>query len=67
MTPIRPRKNGKKGFDRSVDSSVELGFGLCFQQIVYGGVGRWLRDAGRGLWRAKRAYRRNRRDRRDRA
>jgi hypothetical protein len=48
ITPIGPRKNGKKGFDRSVDRSVELGFDLCHQQIVYGGVGRWLKDAGRG-------------------
>jgi len=44
----------KKGFDRPVDRSVELGLGLCYQQSVYGGWGHWLRDAGRGLWRAAR-------------
>jgi hypothetical protein len=36
---IQGRKNVKKGFDRSVDRSVELGLGLCFQQNVYGGWG----------------------------
>jgi hypothetical protein len=34
---IRPLKNTKRGFDRSVDSPFELGFDLCFQQNVYGG------------------------------
>jgi hypothetical protein len=34
LTAIEAMKNGKKGFDRSVDSSVELGFDLCFQQNV---------------------------------
>jgi hypothetical protein len=36
---IRHRKNAKKGFDRSVDRAVELGFGFCFQQKCYGGWG----------------------------
>jgi hypothetical protein len=39
LTAIGALKNGKKGFDRSVDRSVELGFDLCFQQNVYGGWG----------------------------
>jgi hypothetical protein len=30
-------KNGKKGFDRSVDRPVELHFAFYFQQNVYGG------------------------------
>jgi hypothetical protein len=30
-TAIGALKNRKKGFDRSVDRSVELHFGLCFQ------------------------------------
>ena len=55
---IEVLKNGKRGFDRSVDRSVELGFGFCFQQSGYGGWGPWLRNAGRGL--------RNRRNRRNR-
>jgi hypothetical protein len=29
-------KNIKNGFDRPVDRSVELGFGLCFQQNLMG-------------------------------
>jgi hypothetical protein len=37
LNAIRGRKNAKKGFDRSVDRSVELGFDLCFQQNAYGG------------------------------
>jgi len=45
---IGPLKNTKKGFDRSVDRSVELGLGFCYQQSVYGGWGHWVRDAGRG-------------------
>jgi hypothetical protein len=36
---IQGRKNAKKGFDRSVDSAVELGLGVCFQQNAYGGWG----------------------------
>jgi hypothetical protein len=48
LSPIRPLKNAKKGFDRPVDRSVELHFGLCLQQSVYGGVGVWLKDIGRG-------------------
>jgi hypothetical protein len=39
----------KNGFDRPVDRSAELGLGLCFQQNLYGGWGRWLKDAGRRL------------------
>src|SRR6478609_4641258 len=39
LSLIGALKNGKKGFDRSVDSSVELGFGFCFQQNTYGGWG----------------------------
>ena len=34
---IEGLKSEKKGFDRSVDSSVELGFDFCFQQNAYGG------------------------------
>jgi len=56
-------KRPKKGFDRSVDSPVELHFDFCFQQNAYGGWVGVLRDAGRGLWRAERAYRRDRRNR----
>jgi hypothetical protein len=37
LSRIEALKNGKKGFDRSVDSSVELGFGVCFQQSSMGG------------------------------
>jgi hypothetical protein len=40
LSGIEGRKNGKKGFDRSVDRSVELHFRFCFQQKCYGGVGR---------------------------
>jgi len=36
---IRPLKNTKKAFDRSVDRSVELRLGLCYQQNVYPRVG----------------------------
>jgi hypothetical protein len=39
LSLIGALKNGKKGFDRSVDSSVELWFGFCFQQNAYGGGG----------------------------
>ena len=34
LTSIEAPKNAKKGFDRSVDSAVELGLGFCFQQNV---------------------------------
>jgi hypothetical protein len=37
LTAIGALKNGKKGFDRSVDRSVELGFDICFQQNAMGG------------------------------
>jgi len=37
MTPIRPAKTTEKGFDRSVDRSVELHLGFCLQQNAYGG------------------------------
>jgi hypothetical protein len=37
MTSIRLAKTAKKGFDRSVDRSVELHFDFCFQQNAYGG------------------------------
>jgi len=37
LAAIGAVKNGKKGFDRSVDRPVELHFGFCFQQNVYGG------------------------------
>jgi hypothetical protein len=37
LSLIEALKNGKKGFDRPVDRSVELGFGFCFQQSTYGG------------------------------
>src|SRR5215472_11845929 len=66
LSLIEALKNGKKALRPVGHRSVELGFGFCFQQNAYGGVGLWLRDAGRGPWRAKRAYRRNRRDRRHR-
>jgi hypothetical protein len=42
-------KNTKKELRPVGDRSVEWHFGFCFQQNVYGGVGLWLRDAGRGL------------------
>jgi hypothetical protein len=41
-------KNAKKGFDRSVDRSVELRLGLCYQQKSYPGVGRGLRGQAEG-------------------
>jgi hypothetical protein len=48
---IGPLKNTKKGFDRSVDRSVELGLGFCYQQSGYGGgslaEGRRQRDVAR--------------------
>jgi hypothetical protein len=34
---VRPAKNAKTGFDRSVDRPVELHFTFCFQQNAYGG------------------------------
>jgi hypothetical protein len=34
MTRFDWLKTQKKDFDRSVDRSVELGFGVCLQQIV---------------------------------
>ena len=37
MGQIRPLKNTKKGFDRSVDRAVEWHFSFCFQQRSYGG------------------------------
>jgi hypothetical protein len=37
LSLIEALKSGKKGFDRSVDRSVELGFDFCFQQNAYGG------------------------------
>jgi hypothetical protein len=37
LNRIGALKSGKKGFDRSVDRAVELGFGLWFQQKRYGG------------------------------
>jgi hypothetical protein len=37
LTATRALKNGKTGFDRSVDRTVELGFDFCFQQNAYGG------------------------------
>jgi len=48
------KKRGRQPFDRP----FELGFGVCFQQNVYAGVGVWLRDTGRGpqkdreIWRS---------------
>jgi len=45
---IRGLKNAKKGFDRSVDRSVELGLGLCYQQKSYPRVGRGLRGQAEG-------------------
>jgi len=39
LTAIEALKNGKKGFDRSVDRPVELRFDFCFQQNAYGGWG----------------------------
>jgi len=49
LTAIEALKNAKNGFDRSVDRSVELHFGLCFQQRRMGGGVFWLKDTGRGL------------------
>jgi hypothetical protein len=37
LNRIEALKNEKKGFDRSVDRTVELGFDFCFQQDGYGG------------------------------
>jgi len=37
LIAIRALKNDKKGFDRPVDRSVELGFGFCLQQSSMGG------------------------------
>jgi hypothetical protein len=37
LSRIEALKNGKKGFDRSVDRTVELRFDFCFQQNAYGG------------------------------
>jgi hypothetical protein len=45
---IRPLKNAKKGFDRSVDRSVELRLGFCYQQKSYPRVGRGLRVQAEG-------------------
>ena len=48
MNLISPLENAKKGFDRSVDRSVELGLGLCYQQKSYPRVGRGLRGQAEG-------------------
>ena len=48
MSQIRPLKNAKKDFDRSVDRSVELRLGLCYQQKSYPRVGRGLRVQAEG-------------------
>jgi hypothetical protein len=37
LSAVGRLKNVEKGFDRSVDRPVELGFGVCFQQNAYGG------------------------------
>jgi hypothetical protein len=37
LTAIGALKSGKKGFDRSVDRSVELGFDFCFNKTLMGG------------------------------
>jgi hypothetical protein len=43
LTAIGALKNVKKGFDRAVDRSVELGLGFCFEQRSYGGwVAGWV-------------------------
>jgi len=49
MTPIRQRKTSEKELRPLGHRSVELGFDFCFQQNVYGGWGRGLKDTGRGL------------------
>ncbi|HEV7552563.1 MAG TPA: hypothetical protein VGP65_12815, partial [Candidatus Angelobacter sp.] len=43
--PERTRKMAST----AVDSTVEWNFAFCSQQKCYGGVGVWLKDAGRGL------------------
>jgi hypothetical protein len=48
MTSIRLAKTIEKRLRPSGHRSVELWFGFCFQQNVYPGVCRWLRDAGSG-------------------
>jgi hypothetical protein len=50
MTPIRLAKTTEKELRPFGDRSVELHFDFCFQQNVYGGWGRGLKDTGRGLW-----------------
>jgi hypothetical protein len=48
MTPIRLAKMREKGLRQFGDRSVELHFGFCFQQNVYGGWVAGLKDTGRG-------------------
>jgi hypothetical protein len=38
-----------KNIEKEPRQPFEFRFGFCFQQNVYGGWGRWLKDAGRGL------------------
>jgi hypothetical protein len=47
--PSLTAEKHKKGFDRSVNRSVELRFGVCFQENVLWGVGSWAGYIGRGL------------------
>jgi hypothetical protein len=49
LTAVGALRNKKKGLRPFGHRSVELGFGLCFQQSVYGGWDRGYKDAGRGL------------------
>jgi hypothetical protein len=58
-TAIRALKNGKKRLRPFGDRSVELHFGFCFQQSVYGGGGSGRGPQAEGC--------KNRRHRRDRA
>jgi len=55
LSLIEALKSGKKSFDRSVDSPVELHFTFCFQQNLWG-VGQWLRNAGRGSQKSTRSH-----------
>jgi hypothetical protein len=49
LTGLKTPKNIKKWFRQSFDRPFEWRFALCLQQKCYGGVGVWLKDAGRGL------------------
>jgi hypothetical protein len=48
LNRIEALKNGEKELRPFGHRSVELEFDVCFQQSVYGGWVKWLKDAGRG-------------------